>query len=111
MEPDRRYERDTAFENVFMERLTTLEGAVMKAPEPIRPILSDIHLSALSLHRILQSIDTLPLLPSAPFGKLACFDCGTTTMETFHTSKQGGYHLCSTCFQHRTRTGRARAAH
>ncbi len=111
MELDRGYLSNTASHNEFMERLAVLEGAVSKAPEPIRPILSGIHRSAVSLHNILQSIEITPLLPSTPFGKLSCFDCGTTTMESFHTSKQGGYHLCPACFQHRIRTGRARTAH
>ncbi len=111
MKPDRIYESDVASHHEFTERLAILEGAVPKAPEPIRPILSKIHRSAVSLHNILQSIDITPLLPSTPFGKLSCFDCGTTAMESFHTSKQGGYHLCPACFQHRTRTGRARTAH
>jgi hypothetical protein len=111
MELNRRYESDTAFHNEFMERLAILAGAVSKAPAPIRPMLSSIHRSALSFHNMLQSIDITPLLPSTPFSKLSCFDCGTTTMESFHTSKQGGYHLCPTCFQHRIRTGRARTAH
>ncbi len=111
MDLNGRYEPDAAPHNEFMERLAVLEGAVSNAPTPIRPMLSTIHRSAISLHQILQSIDITPLLPSPPFGKLSCFDCGTTAMESFHTSKQAGYHLCPACFQHRARTGRARTAH
>jgi hypothetical protein len=111
MELNWRYESDTTFHNEFMQQLMVLEEVVANAHESIRPILLGIRRSTLSLHNILQSIDITPLLPSTPFGKPSCFDCGTTAMESFHTSKQGGYHLCPTCFQHRIRTGRARTAH
>lgn len=111
MDLNGRYESDTTLHNQVMQQLVVLEEVVSNAHEPIRPILLGIHHSVLVLHNILQSIDVRPVLPVAPFGKLSCFDCGTTNMESFHTSKQGGYHLCPSCFQHRFRTGRARTAH
>jgi hypothetical protein len=52
-----------------------------------------------------------PVLPRSVVSEVRCFDCGTAKMESFHTSTQGGYHLCPTCFQQRLRTGRARTAH
>lgn len=102
---------DARFPAEFAERLSVLGRVLSTAPHPIRPILSDIHQSAILLNRLLEAIDITTPLPATHFDELSCFDCGTYRMDVFHTSKQGGYHLCPACFQHRVRTGRARTAH
>ena len=93
------------------ERLLRLEAAIPSAATSAQPILTNIHRSIRRLHDQLQRIDVTPLLPRSLVGHVRCFDCGTTGMESFHTSTQGGYHLCRTSFQQRLRTGRARTAH
>jgi hypothetical protein len=98
-------------QHLVQERLIALEQAIPASSEAIRPTLLKIHRSAVRLHGILTAIDVSLPLPSAPFGRISCFDCGTRKMETFHTSKQGGYHLCPPCFEDRVGTGRARSAH
>ena len=98
-------------QHVVQERLFALEQAIPTSSEAIRPTLLKIHRSAVRLHGILEAIDVSLPLPSTPFGRISCFDCGTRAMESFHTSKQGGYHLCSSCYEHRARTGRERSAH
>lgn len=95
----------------FRERLIRLEAAIPGAATDVQPLLMDIHRSARRLHDQLQRIDTTPLLPRSLVSEVRCFDCGTAKMESFHTSTQGGYHLCPVCFQHRLRTGRAKTAH
>ncbi|MCE3224197.1 MAG: hypothetical protein K0S58_2377 [Nitrospira sp.] len=95
----------------FRERLSQLEAVIPGAATDVQPLLSRIHRTALGLHDQLQHIDCTPPLPRTLVSQVRCFDCGTTKMESFHTSTQGGYHLCPTCFQHRLRTGRAKTAH
>ena len=95
----------------FLERLSLLEAAIPGATTKAQPLLAHIHRSALRLHDQLQRIDATPLLPRSIVSQVRCFDCGTAKMESFHTSRQGGYHLCSTCFQQRLRTGRTKTAH
>ena len=95
----------------FRERLSALEAVIPDAAIDMQPLLSRIHRSALRLHDQLQRIDTAPPLPRTLVSQVRCFDCGTANMESFHSSTQGGYHLCPTCFQQRLRTGRAKTAH
>ena len=95
----------------FREQLLRLEIAIPGAATSVQPLLLNIHRSVRRLHDQLQRIDVTPLLPRTLVSHVRCFDCGTTKMESFHTSTQGGYHLCPTCFQHRLRTGRAKTAH
>ena len=95
----------------FLERLSQLEAVIPRAATDVQPLLSRIHWSILRLHDQLQRIDYTPPLPRTLVSQVRCFDCGTTKMESFHTSAQGGYHLCPICFQHRLRTGRANTAH
>lgn len=95
----------------FREQLLRLEAAIPGAAIEIQPLLGNIHRSIRRLHDQLQCIDVTPLLPRSLVSQVRCFDCGTAKMESFHTSTQGGYHLCPTCFQHRLRTGRAKTAH
>jgi formylmethanofuran dehydrogenase subunit E len=95
----------------FRERLSQLEAVIPKAAIDVQPLLSHIHRSALRLHDQLQRIDCTPPLPRTIVSQVHCFDCESTKMESFHTSTQGGYHLCPACFQQRLRTGRAKAAH
>ena len=99
------------FHEHFHERLAVLEQALPTASEAIRPILKKVHRTARSLHSMLESIDVAPPRPTALYTHISCFDCGTRKMEVFHTSKQGGYHICPTCFDHRARNGRARTSH
>jgi hypothetical protein len=93
------------------ERLSQLEAVIPNAPPDVQPLLFRIHQSARRLHDHLQRIDTTPPLPRTLVSQVRCFDCGTSNMESFHSSTQGGYHLCQTCFQHRLGTGRAKTAH
>ena len=93
------------------ERLLRLEAAIPSAATSAQPILTNIHRSIRRLHDQLQRIDVTPLLPRSLVSHVRCFDCGTAKMESFHTSTQGGYHLCPACFQQRLRTGRAKTAH
>lgn len=93
------------------ERLLQLEAAIPGAATEAQPLLVNIHRSVRRLHDQLQRIDITPLLPRSIVTQARCFDCGTTKMESFYTSTQGGYHLCPTCFQQRLRTGRAKTAH
>lgn len=95
----------------FRERLSQLEAVIPDAAIDMQPLLSRIHRSALRLHDQLQRIDPTPPLPRTLVSQVRCFDCGTANMESFHSSTQGGYHLCPTCFQQRLRTGRAKTAH
>jgi formylmethanofuran dehydrogenase subunit E len=95
----------------FRERLSQLEAVIPRAATDVQPLLTRIHRSVLRLHDQLQRIDCTPPLPRTVVSQVRCFDCGTTKMESFHTSAQGGYHLCPACFQHRLRTGRAKTAH
>ena len=95
----------------FREQLLRLETAIPGAATSVQPLLLNIHRSVRRLHDQLQRIDVTPLLPRSLVGHVRCFDCGTTDMESFHTSTQGGYHLCPACFQQRLRTGRAKTAH
>jgi len=95
----------------FREHLLRLETAIPGAAPSVQPLLLNIHRSARRLHDQLQGIDVTPLLPRTLVSHVRCFDCGTAKMESFHTSTQGGYHLCPTCFQHRLRSGRAKTAH
>jgi hypothetical protein len=105
------HERFDNTQDLFRERLTALEQAIPAASEAIRPALVKIHHSVVKVRSTLEAIDVACLLPSTLFGSVSCFDCGTRKMDTFHTSKQGRYHLCPGCFDHRARTGRARSAH
>jgi hypothetical protein len=105
------YERFDATRIVFRRQLAILEEAILAAPEQVRPTLVEIRHSAIELHNRLGLIDVTPPLPSPSYGSISCFDCGKRNLEVFHTSKQGGYHLCSGCFDYRSRTGRARSAH
>ncbi len=95
----------------FRERLSQLEAIIPGAATDVQPLLTRIHQSALRLHDQLQRVDTTPPLPRTLVSQVRCFDCGTGNMESFHSSTQGGYHLCPPCFQHRLRTGRAKTAH
>ncbi len=95
----------------FRECLSQLEAVIPGAAIDVQPLLFRIHQSARRLHDQLQRIDTAPPLPRTLVSQVRCFDCGTTNMESFHSSTQGGYHLCPTCFQDRLRTGRAKTAH
>ncbi|MCS6295917.1 MAG: hypothetical protein H8K09_06760 [Nitrospira sp.] len=95
----------------FRERLLQLEAAIPGAATDVQPLLVNIHRSVRRLHDQLQCIDVTPLLPRSIVSQVRCFDCGTAQMESFHTSSQGGYHLCPACFHQRLRTGRARTAH
>ncbi len=95
----------------FREQLLRLETSIPGAATSVQPLLLNIHRSVRQLHDQLQRIDVTPLLPRTLVNHVRCFDCGTAKMESFHTSTQGGYHLCPTCFQHRLRTGRAKTAH
>jgi hypothetical protein len=104
-------EEHQAISGSFRERLALLEAAIPGAAAQAQPLLTRIHRSALRLHDQLQRIDATPPLPRSIVSQVRCFDCGTAKMESFHTSTQGGYHLCPTCFQHRLRTGRAKTAH
>lgn len=95
----------------FHERLCLLEEAIPGAAMEIQALLSNIYRSVLRLHDQLQRIDAAPPLPRSLVSQVRCFDCGTVKMESFHTSRQGGYHLCPLCFQQRLRSGRAKTAH
>ena len=95
----------------FRERLLQLEAAIPGAATGAQPVLVNIHRSVRRLHEQLQRIDVTPLLPRSLVSHVRGFDCGTTNMESFHTSTQGGYHLCPACFHQRRSTGRARTAH
>jgi hypothetical protein len=95
----------------FRERLSELEAAIPRAATDVQPLLAHIHRSSLRVHDQLQRIDVTPPLPRTLVSQVRCFDCGTANMESFHSSTQGGYHLCPTCFQQRLRTGRAKTAH
>ena len=95
----------------FRERLAQLEAAIPDAAIHLRPMLSCIHRSAIRLHDQLQRIDCTPPLPRTVVSQIRCFDCGKGNLESFHSSPQGGYHLCPPCFQQRLRTGRAKSAH
>ncbi len=95
----------------FRERLSQLEAVIPAAATTVQSLLSHIHRSALRVHDQLQRIDATPPLPRTLVSQVRCFDCGTSHMESFHTSTQGGYHLCPTCFHQRLRTGRAKTAH
>ncbi|HNG55163.1 MAG TPA: hypothetical protein PLR85_17385 [Nitrospira sp.] len=95
----------------FREQLRRLETAIPGAATSVQPLLMNIHRSVRRLHDQIQRIDVTPLLPRTLVSHVRCFDCGTAKMESFHTSTQGGYHLCPACFQHRLRTGRAKTAH
>lgn len=95
----------------FQENLLRLEGAIPGAATSAQPILVNIHRSVSRLYDQLQRIDVTPLLPRSHVSHVRCFDCGTTDMESFHTSTQAGYHLCPACFHQRLSTGRARTAH
>ncbi|ULA69694.1 MAG: hypothetical protein LZF62_450042 [Nitrospira sp.] len=102
---------DQAERGSFRERLLQLEAAIPGAATDVQPLLVNIHRSVRRLHDQLQCIDVTPLLPRSIVSQVRCFDCGTAQMESFHTSSQGGYHLCPACFHQRLRTGRARTAH
>jgi hypothetical protein len=91
----------------FREQPSVLEQAMPGAAREAQPLLSLIYQSASQVHEALRRIDVTPVLPRSVTTGIRCFECGTGKMESFHTSKQGGYHLCPTCFQHRVRTGRA----
>ena len=95
----------------FRERLLQLEAAIPGAATNVQPLLVNIHRSIRRLHDQLQRIDVTPLLPRSLVSHVRCFDCGTSQMESFHTSTQGDYHLCPACFRQRLSAGRARTAH
>jgi len=95
----------------FYDRLCLLEAAIPGAVPGAQALLTGIYHSTRRLHDELQRIDVTPLLLRSIVSRVRCFDCGTTNMDSFHTSTQGGYHLCPTCFQHRLSTGRAKTAH
>ena len=105
------HERFEGTQSFFRQQLVILEEAIPPASETIRPILMKIRRSAIALQSKLEAIHIAPPRPATSVGGVACFDCGTQNLEVFHTCKQGGYHLCSSCFDHRARTGRARSAH
>ena len=105
------HERFEATQLLFRRQLAILEEAIPAALETVRPVLAEIRHSAIDLQNKLEAINVMPILPSRPNGNISCFDCGRGKLEVFHTSKQGGYHLCSACFDHRARTGRARSVH
>ncbi|MBX3237053.1 MAG: hypothetical protein KF814_12960 [Nitrospiraceae bacterium] len=94
----------------FHDCLDTLETAIPGADLQAQPILTAIHRAARRTHEALQRIDVTPPLPRSITSGIRCFDCGTGRMESFHTSKEGGYHLCPACFTHRVHAGRARTA-
>ena len=95
----------------FRERLSLLEAAIPYAATEAQPLLRHIYRSTRRLHDQLQRIDPTPPLPRSVVSEVRCFDCGRSNTDSFHTSKQGGYDLCPSCFQQRLRTGRARTAH
>ncbi len=95
----------------FHDRLSRLKAAIPGAVPVAQALLTSIYHSTRRLHDELQRIDTAPLLPQSIVSRARCFDCGATNLDSFHTSSQGGYHLCPGCFQHRLRTGRAKTAH
>ena len=101
----------TSTSTSFRERLSQLEAILPTAATDVQPLLSHIYRSALRLHDQLQRIDCTPLLPRTLVSQVRCFDCGTGNMESFHSSSQGGYHLCPACFQHRLHTGRVKTGH
>ena len=105
------HERFEATQTVFRRQLMILEEAIPAAPDAVRPTLIEIRHAAIELHSRLEAIDVTPPLPSTSYGNIFCFDCGKRNLEVFHTSKLGGYRLCSGCFDYRARTGRARSAH
>jgi len=111
MNPFPYHERFEGTQALFYQRLAILEEAIQATPETIRPALVSIHRSAIDLHGRLKTIDIASALPSTSFGSISCFDCGTRNLEVYHTAKQGGYHLCSPCFDHWAGSGRARSAH
>lgn len=43
-------------------------------------------------------------------GPVRCFDCAAADLDHWYTSKQGGYHLCPSCFAARQARGRAKEA-
>lgn len=94
----------------FHQRLSRLEQALAGASREVQPMLAEIHQATRRTHDALEEIDVAPVLPRTIVSGIRCFDCGTAKMDSFHTSKQGGYHLCPPCFDHRVRTGRARTA-
>jgi hypothetical protein len=104
------HDRFEATKVLFRRQLAILEEAIPAAAEGVRPTLAEIRHSAIDLHSKLEAIDVTPRLPPS-YGNISCFDCGRHHLAVFHTSKQGGYHLCSSCFDHRIRTGRARSGH
>ncbi|MGQ0809959.1 MAG: hypothetical protein ACT4OO_01875 [Nitrospiraceae bacterium] len=92
------------------ERLAVLEEAIVMAPDHIRDLLSNIHASALETGAALEQLRvSRSPLPRPLLEVVRCFNCETTEMSVFHTSKQGGYHLCPACFQRRVEGGRARS--
>lgn len=95
----------------FREQLLRLEAAIPGAAAGAQPLLVTIHRSVRRLHEQLQRIDVTPLFPRSLVSNVRCFNCGTTKMESFHTSTQGGYHLCPPCFHRRLSVGRAKTAH
>ena len=105
------HERFEGTQSLFRQQLVILEEAIPAASETIRPILIKIRRSAISLQSKLEAIHIALPRPATSVGGVACFGCGAQNLEVFHTSKQGGYHLCSSCFDHHARTGRARSAH
>ena len=105
------HERFEATQILFRRQLAILEEAIPAAPAAVRPMLVEIRHSAIELRGRLEAIDVTPPLPSPSCGSIFCFDCGKRNLEVFHSSKQGGYHLCPGCFNFRVRTGRARSAH
>jgi hypothetical protein len=111
MSPFPYHERFEGTQTLFHQRLVILEEAIPAAPEEVRPTLVMIRRSAIDLHSRLGAIDIASSLPSTSFGNISCFDCGTRSLQVFHSSKQSGYQLCSPCFDHRASTGRARSAH
>jgi hypothetical protein len=94
----------------FRERLSILKEAIPGAASEVRPLLSAIYRSARHVNDALGRVAVAPVLPRSIVGGIRCFDCGMAKMESFHSSKQGGYHLCPACFHHRVHTGRAKAA-
>ena len=109
--PQSSEETQVAASASFRERLSQLEAVIPEAATEVQPLLSRICRSALRLHDQLQRIDATPPLPRSLVSQVRCFDCGSSNMESFHSSAQGGYHLCPACFQQRLRTGRAKTAH
>jgi hypothetical protein len=105
------HERFEATQKHFRRQLAVLEEALPAAHEAVRPTLMEIRRTALDLQMRLQAIDVPVPLAAALVGTMSCFDCGKRNLEVFHTSKQGGYHLCSPCFHHRVSVGQAHGAH